>query len=145
MLKGIKQTYWEKTKKGLISYKMKISFVCLLPLCLLLSSMAVLCNINDYGWKGPINWEIRLGRRINDSKKPISFLDLFISIHLAGGFLFGKNHLWILRLVEIPLVELTVSFLLLNNYLLTKIFQVLFLYVCFLQECFYIYLMKEKV
>ena len=79
------------------------------------------------------------------SKKPISFLDLFISIHLAGGFLFGKNHLWILRLVEIPLVELTVSFLLLNNYLLTKIFQVLFLYVCFLQECFYIYLMKEKV
>ena len=44
------------------------------------------------------------------SKKPISFLDLFISIHLAGGFLFGKNHLWILRLVEIPLVELTVSF-----------------------------------
>ena len=46
------------------------------------------------------------------SKKPISCLDLFISIHLAGGFLFGKNHLWILRLVEMSLVELTVSFLL---------------------------------
>lgn len=48
------------------------------------------------------------------SKKPISCLDLFISIHLAGGFLFGKNHLWILRLVEIFLVELTVSFPLLE-------------------------------
>ena len=47
-------------------------------------------------------------------KKPISCLDLFISIHLAGGFLFGKNHLWILRLVEIFLVELTVSFPLLE-------------------------------
>lgn len=44
------------------------------------------------------------------SKKPISCLDLFVNIHLAGGFLFGKNHLWILRLVEISLVELTVSF-----------------------------------
>ena len=50
-----------------------------------------------------------------------------------------------MRLVEIPLVELNVSFLLLNNYLLSKIFQVLFLYVRFLQECLYIYLRKEKV
>lgn len=65
MLEDMQETYWEKTYKGLISYKMKISFVCLLPVCLLLSSMAVLCNITDYGWKGP-NWEIRLGRRIND-------------------------------------------------------------------------------
>ena len=69
MLEAMQETYREKTNKGLISYKMKISFVCLLPLCLLLSSMAVLCSINDYGWKGPINWEIRLGRRINGRLK----------------------------------------------------------------------------
>ena len=43
------------------------NFLCLSSsMCLLLSSMAILCNINDYSWKGPINWEIRLGRRIND-------------------------------------------------------------------------------
>ena len=38
-------------------------------MCLLLSSMAILCNINDYSWKGPIIWEIRLGRRINGRLK----------------------------------------------------------------------------
>ena len=39
-------------------------------------------------------------------------MDLFINVHLAGGFLFGKNHLWVLHLIKITLVELTVSFLL---------------------------------
>ena len=44
---GEKMMYWEKTIKELTSFKIYMSFVCLLPVRHSLSSMAVLSHVND--------------------------------------------------------------------------------------------------
>ena len=50
---GEQATHWDKTNKELTSFKMVISFICLLPLHLLLSSKPVLYHSNDW-MQGPI-------------------------------------------------------------------------------------------
>ena len=44
---GEQETQWDKTTKRLTSFKMVISVVCLVLVCPMLSSMAVLYHVNN--------------------------------------------------------------------------------------------------
>ena len=45
---GKEKSHWDKTNKENYHFKLRMSFVCLVPVRLLLSSVAVLYHVNDY-------------------------------------------------------------------------------------------------
>ena len=51
---GEQKSHWDKANKGNYYLKLCMTFVCLVPVRLLLSSMAVLYHVNGYSCKGPI-------------------------------------------------------------------------------------------
>ena len=63
------KSHWDKTNRGNYHLKLCMPFICLVPVRLLLSSMAVLYDVNGQ-LQGPISQEKqsrRLGRRDTDT------------------------------------------------------------------------------